>query len=529
MILIASGAFVDQELALEQGMIPPSMMHVANRRLFELQVEMLRPLDNTGCEIILTLPESYNIGEYDSKQMVALGIRVIRTDPRLSLGHSILSVLQKIDTHKSLTLLLGDTLILGARTESTDFVSTHRNRRTYFRASQQRWNGIHANKYETSLAESGEIVISGLFRFSEIKKLADCIEEVSGSFVDAINRYGESVRLDTISSGDWLDFGHVYTYWDSRTVLTTERAFNSLQISKGVVTKRSATHTRKIRAEAEWYDALPMKLRKYIPQLLTTPSSIELNGSASYSIEYLPIPNLSEGYVFDTYSLREWSGIFDMISEIIDEFSNYSVLKSEMLNYDFDPFKKSRLRLEEFIKSESAIKIFGGNKVLEIKLLKTFERFLAMEGVVDTKSQHYHIVHGDMCFSNLLYDQRAQRIRCIDPRGEDFSGKQTIYGDVRYDLAKLAHSVIGGYDHIIAGRYSIVNDEIRFFRDDNKYRKIECDFWNRVVTSKRGDQREVLIVMASLFAAMLPLHFDRPDRQTAFICNFIRIVQLIED
>ena len=46
-----------------------------------------------------------------------------------------------------------------------------------------------------------------------------------------------------------------------------------------------------------------------------------------------------------------------------------------------------------------------------------------------------------------------QTIKIIDPRGHDHNGKNTIYGDLRYDLSKLTHSLIGPYDFIIAGRY----------------------------------------------------------------------------
>ena len=65
------------------------------------------------------------------------------------------------------------------------------------------------------------------------------------------------------------------------------------------------------------------------------------------------------------------------------------------------------------------------------------------------------IMHGDFCFSNILYDFKSQSIKVIDPRGLSGDGKeQSIYGDLRYDVAKLAHSVIGKYDFIIAGRFS---------------------------------------------------------------------------
>src|SRR5699024_6250012 len=69
------------------------------------------------------------------------------------------------------------------------------------------------------------------------------------------------------------------------------------------------------------------------------------------------------------------------------------------------------------------------------------------------------VFHGDFCFSNILYDSRGDRIKVLDPRGVSGSN-ESIYGDLRYDIAKLSHSVIGMYDHIIAERIDfIVHDD----------------------------------------------------------------------
>ena len=72
-----------------------------------------------------------------------------------------------------------------------------------------------------------------------------------------------------------------------------------------------------------------------------------------------------------------------------------------------------------------------------------------------TRESDVMISHGDLCFSNILFDTRVESIKCIDPRGITPKGEYSIYGDRRYDLAKLYHSVVGLYDFIIAGRYSL--------------------------------------------------------------------------
>ena len=56
------------------------------------------------------------------------------------------------------------------------------------------------------------------------------------------------------------------------------------------------------------------------------------------------------------------------------------------------------------------------------------------------------VVHGDLCLSNILYDLRSRVCKLIDPRGS--FGAAGIYGDPRYDVAKLYHSIYGLYDFI---------------------------------------------------------------------------------
>lgn len=90
MILITSAAYVDQEFVSEIGLIPPSFLPVQNRRLYELQVEMLREQDLND-DIHLSIPESFNINVYDEKKIKDLGVNIIRVPDGLSLGESVMT------------------------------------------------------------------------------------------------------------------------------------------------------------------------------------------------------------------------------------------------------------------------------------------------------------------------------------------------------------------------------------------------------------------------------------------------------
>jgi hypothetical protein len=136
------------------------------------------------------------------------------------------------------------------------------------------------------------------------------------------------------------------------------------------------------------------------------------------------------------------------------------------------------------------------------------------------------VMHGDFCFSNILYNSRVRRIRLLDPRGYVSKGQNSIFGDTRYDLAKLGHSIIGRYDDIIAGRYDSShrgNDYEISFDDGANYRCANAVYREIVIGTHRADSEEVRAAIVTLFISMLPLHSDRPDRQRAFIANAVRL------
>ena len=67
--------------------------------------------------------------------------------------------------------------------------------------------------------------------------------------------------------------------------------------------------------------------------------------------------------------------------------------------------------------------------------------------------EEFSIIHGDLCFANIMVDENYSFIKVIDPRGK--FGNFDVYGDFRYELAKLFHSVDGKYDFIIKDLFKI--------------------------------------------------------------------------
>jgi len=85
--------------------------------------------------------------------------------------------------------------------------------------------------------------------------------------------------------------------------------------------------------------------------------------------------------------------------------------------------------------------------------------------------------HGDLCFSNMLFDKNTELLMLIDPKGA--LNEAEIWTDPYYDIAKLSHSICGMYDLFNNGLYSLDID------DDLKPR-LEIDFDNREYEKRFG-------------------------------------------
>ena len=142
------------------------------------------------------------------------------------------------------------------------------------------------------------------------------------------------------------------------------------------------------------------------------------------------------------------------------------------------------------------------------------------------------VIHGDLCLSNILYDFRTRAVRVIDPRGEDLDGYPTIYGDPEYDLAKLYHSFVGGYDLILAGRYELteVANGLSFDLSATSLQSQISDlFLSELSTRVTSEGRDGIVARnLLLFISMLPLHAESSERIAALVANCGRLFNEME-
>ncbi|MBA4040230.1 MAG: hypothetical protein C0474_00200 [Sphingobium sp.] len=119
-------------------------------------------------------------------------------------------------------------------------------------------------------------------------------------------------------------------------------------------------------------------------------------------------------------------------------------------------------------------------------------------------------------------------MKFIDARGA--SAPDDLYTDRYYDVAKLSHSILGCYDFINNGLFSIeVGDRLQL--ELNVARRGDAAladrFRNRLAAAGYA-VRLVRLYEVSLFISMLPLHIDYPRKLLALAVTAMRILDELE-
>ena len=509
MILITSAAYVQPGLVAEFGVLPPTMLPLQNRRLYYHQLRLFEDFDE---DIVLSLPDGYVLGEYDKAFLDGKKVKVIYAPTNLSLGASVVFVLNVLGRfYEPIRILHGDTLFYSVpKSLDTFLISTA--------TDDYQWTPVKDKNNST--------VYTGYFAFSSQTLLIRCIAEHSNGFMAGVEAYSSQKEVQLVESDNWMDFGIANSYYRSKSKLTTQRVFNHLVIDKYSVTKYSKD-SNKILAEANWFKSVPTQMKHFVPALWD--SGID-GDRGFYEIEYFYLSSLADLFVFGHNSSFVWKGILDACSEFISqELSFVPEDKEAIAKMSVGLYRKKTLsRLSKYAVEKGISMdhewVINGQRVPCLNQIVE-----EVSGMLDNPAPEFtHVTHGDFCFSNILYDFKSLSIKVLDPRGRDIEGNYSIYGDIRYDVAKLAHSVIGMYDFIVAGFY-----DFRTIEDDYS---LELHFPEREGISEVQEyfnhlsfggynirQLAVYPILVHLFLSMLPLHSDSPERQKAMLANALRL------
>ena len=510
MILITSAAYVNPSLASEMGKLPPCMLPVQNKRLYMHQLSLFEGYDET---VYLSLPISYDLAPYDRKQLSSSGVNVLTVPDNLSLGQSIiycLNIIGRFD--EPLYILHGDTLFRSITLTPDSYVMAK---------AEDNYSWAEVDSLD-------ETVYAGFFAFSSPKLLIKSITEQHNDFMKGVEYYDSVRPLTEVLSDSWMDFGLVNTYYRSISNLTTERAFNSMDIDRFSI-RKSSQDINKMRAEANWILSLPKDLRHYAPAIW---DSGDDGKTGYYEMEYYYLTSLANLFVFCRHPQFVWTDILSACQIFIADVAKYrpsSELEIQRIAHSNNELYQSKTlkRLTDYC-SKAGVSMdhtWVVNGVTVPSLREIVQETGAM--IANDKSEFVTLMHGDFCFSNILYDFKSKSIKVIDPRGVDNDGNMSIYGDLRYDVGKLAHSIVGLYDLIIAGMFTYSEQspyDVKLeFDVTGSIKSTQEKFKNLTFAGYSLDELNVYPILIHLFLSMLPLHSDNTERQKAMLANALRL------
>jgi len=519
--LITSASYVCSELAAEYGKLPSAFLPIGHKRLYELQIHILREI-NAHELIYLTVPMSYQIPMADLEYLAKEQVHLIKVPDDLRLAESILYSLEAIsNVDYQVVLLHGDTLIYDLPSIVEDTVATGVSPGIY------NWGSLKHAKFLNvdSKSTQADMVLAGYFTFGDAALLRQSLVRSQGDFVRALDFYDNDQALTEFVVSDWLDFGHLQTFYKARCQIKTHRSFNEISINFREIYK-TGSNEQKIKAEAHWFNQIPLDLRMYAPALLGYGN----DPKPWYKLEYLPNPSLHELLVFGELNALNWrrilDGCFTFLHACIQN-SHAQLIELPINTLELLVLNKTPFRLQKFFEDAKIDpKTQWSYEGKKLPSLLTIAQITAKTIKLENP-RAIGVMHGDLCFTNIFYDFRTQKIQVIDPRGTLDGVNPSIFGDIRYDMAKLNHSLLGGYDFILANRFDCAGFDERdltiTFHDDGKLNSFESLSKELCVAGIDLCSLEIQAITIHLFLSMLPLHDDRPDRQKAFLAIALRL------
>ena len=543
-LLIPSALLVPSDMRNKFGELPTALFPLGNKTMIERLYDKYK--DIVDVIYIVVKRKQLLINDYINSKKLPIGI--IELDELKDLGYTIQYGMEFILDKEPLIdyiyvnfadLLLDENVPINnhnffyyASGMSTDVW-------TYFKDN----NGTITDILDKCpLSENYHIsdfsgIFVGLFGFAKPHYFLELLKQYSNvhsemdTFYQAIFTYSQEYPFTILHSQNWFDVGHSDNY-SKATTSVAARSFNSIEIDeqRGILKKRSE-NKEKLVNEIRWYLRIPNKLQYLLPRVYDY--SLDLT-DPYVSMEYYGYHTLHESLVFGDLPLVKWQAIFQKLLFAINDMGQFTVtgernqfetaLRDIYLQKTFDRLDMMRNESDFHSFFENTITING----TEYRSLNEYIKMLPQlieKLVVDTFIGQFNIIHGDLCFANILIEDTYDFIRVIDPRGK--FGTFDIYGDARYELAKLMHTLEGKYDFIIEDMFDIdvIGNTIEY-HVHNQIDNITNVFLD-VFRESIDNIQAVRLIEATLFLSMIPLHSDYKQRQFAMLATGVMLLEQV--
>lgn len=544
-LLIPSALLVPPDMRNKFGELPTALFPLGNKTMIERLYDKYK--DIVDIIYIVVKRKQLLINDYINSKK--LPIRIIELDELRDLGYTIQYGIEFIIRQEPsvdyVYVNFADSLLdEPIPVDNNDFIyyvtGMSTDEWTYFREKQGKIEIILdkclVGGGDTSLGDVSNIFV-GVFGFTnphyflELLKQYSNVQSDMDTFYQAIFTYSQEYPFTILHSQNWFDVGHSDNYSKATTSVAT-RSFNSIEIDeqRGILKKRSE-NKEKLVNEIRWYLRIPNKLQYLLPRVYDY--SLDLT-DPYVSMEYYGYHTLHESLVFGDLPLVKWQAIFQKLLFAINDMGKFTVtgeriqfeaaLRDIYLQKTFDRLDMMRNEPDFHSFFENTITINGKEYRSLNEYLKMLPQLIE-KLVVYTFTGQFNIIHGDLCFANILIEDTYDFIRVIDPRGK--FGTFDIYGDGRYELAKLMHTLEGKYDFIIEDMFDI--DVIGNTIEYHVHKQIDniTNVFLDVFRESIDNIQAVRLIEATLFLSMIPLHSDYKQRQFAMLATGVMLLEQV--
>ncbi len=474
-------------------------------------IHQIEWLEKHGCTEIRVVLNHAEDTVKDILKLYNKNVTICHQEERNGLAGAVLSAEDKSDIDENVLIILGDLIAqedICQDAFTSNFISVKEV------PDYSRWCMVEtdADGYcKTFIDKPVErpdtnLSVSGVYHFVSSHRLFSLLElqlkdednKIAGEFQlsTVLQRIADIEYMNTINL-KMIDFGTLEEYLENRSVKIS-RSFNDIQIDGPFITKSSEKEREKIIKEYNWFMNLPDDIAVCTPRIFGKDLFV---GRTWYKMEKVKAPSVREIYLFLDSSEETWETLFDAMFSQLKTMESYGQKNGFMKSV----IEKTKSRVKD-------IEI-----PIENKLVNTFiEDF---ESAMASIAPRQSLMHGDYCFSNLLYDFNGN-ITMIDPRGE-------LFGDHYYEIAKICHSVLFDYDFVDAELYVKEGKEYKLYnRGKEPIKALFTSMFNKYYSK---DEREyILLICASLFLSMIPLHSHNRNNQEIYYDIFKEIYLRIE-
>lgn len=390
-------------------------------------------------------------------------------------------------------------------------------------------------------SEAKKKLFVGVFKIINTEYFKECLlnafetkNKIESSFFYAIRLYSQKYPLKAVKTEGWFDIGHIDKYYNSNLEVKA-REFNHITIDRqrGIL-RKSSDDKDKFVGEIKWYLKLPADLEYVRPRIFDYSTSYN---QPYVSMEYYAYHTVHELFLYGDLTYNQWVDIFNRIAFVCNDFRRYTVNDKNIKSALKDMYLTKTIQRFEKMREDERFSVFYNDSITvnnkKYKSLTEISKVLEKvvpEMLYDVDS--FNIIHGDLCFANIMVDSNFSFIKVIDPRGK--FGAYDIYGDSRYELAKLFHSVDGKYDFIIKDLFEIDYDlkkgSINYHILDRKRKYDLYEIFREAFKEEiKDDLKKIELIEALLFLSMIPLHGESLNHQLTMLGTGVEILNRVVD